>query len=453
MLNPERYFDPEPTVRKVACELYREVKDLPLISPHGHVDPRLFAENNAFPDPARLLIVPDHYIFRMLYSQGISLEALGIPRTDGTVAETDSRRIWRLFAENFFLFAGTPTGIWLSFELSELFGIREKLGADTADQIYDAIQKKLGQPDFRPRAMFDRFNLEVLTTTDAAWDRLEYHRQIRESGWNSNIVPCFRPDGVTDISRVDWSENVRKLADVSGIDIGSYRSFIQALEKQRVFFKSLGAVSTDHGVEEALTLELPEPEAERLFQRVLAGKTKLDDARMFTAHMLMEMARMSCDDQLIMHLHVGALRNYNDTIFEQYGPDKGADIPVASEFTQNLRPLLNKYGNRKNFTLVLFTLDESVYARELAPLAGHFPAVRLGPAWWFHDTFQGMIRHRQNTLETAGIYNLIGFIDDTRAFAGLVARHIIDLEDAHQLNYALAYGLSKKIYRPRDSAD
>jgi len=464
ILNPDRFFDPDPAVRQIARDLYTEVKDLPLISPHGHVDPRLFAENKPFPDPAELFIIPDHYIFRMLYSQGVTMESLGIPALDGTVEETDRRKIWRIFAKNFYLFAGTPSGNWLSYELFELFDVQTKLTAETADEVYAQIQAKLNTPEYLPRAMFDSFNLEVLTTTDNPWDTLEYHYAIRASAWNGNIIPCFRPDGVTDISRVDWKGNIEKLSSASGIEVDNYQRFIQALEKQRSFFKSMGAVSTDHGVQEALTGRLSDSEADRIFQNALAGKSSPEEVRLFTAHMLMEMARMSCDDGLIMHLHVGVLRNHNDLIFQKYGPDKGADIPIVSEFTHNLKPLLNTYGNHQNFKLVVFTLDESTYSRELAPLAGHYPAMKIGPPWWFHDSIQGMIRFRQRTLETAGVYNLIGFIDDTRAFpsiparhdlarridsnylAGLVARHILDRDEARKINYALAYGLSKKTY-------
>jgi len=465
MLNPDRFFDPDPTVRKIARDLYTVVKDLPLISPHGHVDPRLFAENKPFPDPAELFIIPDHYIFRMLHSQGISMESLGIPALDGSVEETNRRKIWRIFAENFYLFAGTPSGNWLSYELSGLFDVQTKLTAETADEVYDQIQAKLNTPEYLPRAMFDSFNLEVLTTTDNLWDTLEYHRQIKESAWGGNIVPCMRPDGVTDIERADWKENIEKLSDASNIWINNYQQLIRALEQQRTFFKSMGTVSTDHGVQEALTARLSDTEADRIFQNALAGKSSPEEARLFTAHMLMEMARMSCDDGLIMHLHVGVLRNHNDRIFRKYGPDKGADIPIVSEFTHNLKPLLNAYGNHPNFKLIVFTLDESTYSRELVPLAGHYPAMKLGPSWWFHDSIQGMIRFRQRTLETAGVYNLIGFIDDTRAFpsiparhdlarridsnylAGLVAKHMIDMDEARKMNHALAYGLSKKMYQ------
>jgi len=366
ILNPDHFFNPDPTVRKIARELYTEVKNLPLISPHGHVDPRLFAENKPFPDPAELFIIPDHYVFRMLYSQGISMESLGIPALDGSVEETNRRKIWRIFAENFYLFAGTPSGNWLSYELSELFDVQKKLTAETADEIYDQIQAKLNTPEYLPRAMFDSFNLEVLTTTDNPWDTLKYHRQIKDSAWDGNVIPCMRPDGVTDIARADWKENIEKLSDISGIWINNYQQLIRGLENRRVFFKSMGTVSTDHGVQEALSYRLSDSEADKIFQNALAGKSSPEEARLFTAHMLMEMARMSCDDGLIMHLHVGVLRNHNDQIFQKYGPDKGADIPIVSEFTHNLKPLLNAYGNHRNFNLIVFTLDESTYSRELA---------------------------------------------------------------------------------------
>jgi len=464
ILNEDRFFDFDPSIRKIARELYEGVKDLPIVSPHGHVDPKLFAENQSFPDPTELILIPDHYVFRMLYSQGIPLELLGVPTIDGSAVEPDHRKIWKIFGENYYLFAGTPTGVWLNHEFSTVFGIREKLNGVTAMRIYDQIQEKLQSPEFLPRAMFDRFNIEVLTTTDGAADQLEHHQKIMNSGWNGKIIPCFRPDSVINITTKGWKEDVQKLSEVTGIEINSYLKFIQALEKQRDYFKSLGAVSTDQGVKSPFTQELSANRVEQIFQKAFKGKASEDDAAQFTAHMLMEMARMSIEDGLVMQIHPGSFRNHNQLIYKKFGPDKGCDIPMQTEYTHNLRALLNKYGNDPRLTLIVFTLDETTYSRELAPLAGHYPAMKLGPAWWFHDSIEGMTRYRQMVTETAGIYNTVGFNDDTRAFpsiparhdlsrrvdsnflAGLVARHIIDMDDAYKMSKALAYDLVKKAY-------
>jgi glucuronate isomerase len=464
-LHPDRFFDPDPAVRKVARTLYEGTRDLPIVAPHGHVDPRLLAENAPFPEPTALLIVPDHYIFRMLYSRGISMESLGVPARDGTQVERDPRRIWQLFAENYRLFRGTPTGVWLDHELYHVFGVRQKLTGATAQAVYDEIAEKLASPEFRPRALFERFNIEVLTTTDAATDTLEHHRAIRESGWRGRVIPTFRPDAVFRIAAPAWRDEIAKLARVHGAPIGDYAGFIRALEERRAFFRSMGAVATDHAVVEPRTERLPDDVAERLFARALEGAATAGDQARFEAHMLMEMARMSCEDGMVMQLHPGALRDHNARVFERFGLDKGADIPVATEYTRNLRNLLAAYGNDPRLTLILFTLDESTYARELAPLAGHYPALRLGPPWWFHDSIEGMKRFRERTTETAGIYNTAGFNDDTRAFcsiparhdlarrvdadwlAGLVARHVIDLDDAREMAHALAYGLVRETYR------
>ncbi|MDP9348115.1 MAG: glucuronate isomerase, partial [Gemmatimonadota bacterium] len=465
VLHEDRFFDPDPSVRRVARTLYEETRALPLVCPHGHVEPRLLAENEPFPEPTALLLIPDHYIFRMLYSRGVSMEALGIPTRDGTPVETDPRRIWQRFAEHYYLFRGTPTGVWLDDELYSVFGVRTKLSGETAQRIYDEIDEKLRSPEFRPRALFERFDIEVLTTTDAASDTLEHHRAIRDSGWGGNVVPTFRPDAVLRIAAPGWGTEIEKLERAHGSAIGGYQEFVGALEERRAFFRSLGATSTDHAVVEPWTERLPEEEAERLFQRARGGEATAADQRRFEAHMLMEMARMSTEDGLVMQIHPGSLRDHNRRIFERYGPDKGADIPVATEYTRNLQALLNAYGNDARLRLVLFTLDESTYARELAPLAGHYPAVRLGPPWWFHDSPEGMKRFRERTTETAGIYNTAGFNDDTRAFcsiparhdlarridanwlAGLVARYVVDLEDARVMARALAYDLVRETYR------
>ena len=465
-LSEDRFFDPDPTQRRVARELYAAVAGLPIISPHGHVDPRLLADEDAsFGTPADLFIIPDHYVFRMLYSQGVPLEALGVPRVDGGAVESDHRKIWQRFAEHYHLFRGTPSGAWLDHALVEVFGIRQKLTAGNAQDVYDEIAAKLATPEFRPRALFRRFNIEVLATTDAASDPLAEHRALAESGWDGRVVPTFRPDAVVNLLTPGWSDNLAALGQASGSDITSYAAFIRALEDRRTFFKRMGAAATDHAAETAFTGRLDAAEAEAIFQTALRRAASAEDARRFTGHMLMEMARMSIDDGLVMQLHVGSIRGHNAQVRERFGADKGADIPTTSEFTHNLRPLLDAHGNNPRLTLILFTLDETTYARELAPLAGHYPALRLGPPWWFHDSPNGMRRYFDQVMETAGIYNTAGFNDDTRAFcsiparhdvwrrvscdwlAGLVVRGQIDDADAPDMAHELAYGLAKRAYR------
>jgi len=465
-LPDDRYFDPDPRQKEIARHLYDRVKNLPLICPHGHVDPRMFSDPRySFGSPADLLIIPDHYVFRMLYSQGIPLEKLGIPRRDGVEVERDHRKIWQTFADHFYLFRGTPTGVWLAHELVSVFGVEEKLTGESAQRIYDQIAAKLTTPEFRPRALFERFNIEVLSTTDAATDSLEHHRAIRASGWRARIIPTFRPDAVVNIDTRGWRENIDTLSAVSGVAVKDYRSFIQALESRRAFFKAMGATATDHAALTAYTVELSDAEADAILQRALRGGATAEDATRFTGNLLIEMARMSIDDGLVMQFHSGSFRNHNPFIFERFGPDKGADIPIQGEFTRNLRPLLNKFGDDTRLTLILFTLDETTYSRELAPLAGHYPAIRLGPPWWFYDSINGMARYREQITETAGLANTVGFNDDTRAFpsiparhdlsrrvdanwiAGLVARGIVDMDDAGEMIQDTAYRLTKKAYK------
>ena len=465
-LPEDRYFDSDPAQRRIASELYRSVVDLPLICPHGHVDPKLFADEKAsFGSPADLLIIPDHYVFRMLYSQGIPLESLGVPRKDGGTVETDHRKVWQIFADHFYLFRGTPTGIWLADELRSVFGVEEKLTGKSAQAIYDQLEAKLKLPEFQPRSLFKRFNIEVMTTTDAATDSLTHHQAIRESGWDGHIRPTFRPDAVINLLTPGWSGNIKELSRVSGITVDSYRTFIRALEDRRAFFKSMGAVATDHASESALTEEMSPSEADALFQRALKGKANAEDAKRFNAHMLMECAQMSIEDGLVMQLHVGSVRDHNDQIYQRFGANMGADIPGQSEFTRNLRPLLNRYGIHPRLALILFALDESTYSRELAPLAGHYPAVKLGPPWWFYDSINGMNRYLDLVMETAGLHNTTGFNDDTRAFpsiparhdlwrrvsanwiAGLAVRGVVDPEDAREMILDMAYRLAKKAYK------
>jgi glucuronate isomerase len=454
MLDAKRLFPAEATARAVAVKLYETVRNLPIISPHGHTDPRWFAENKPFPNPAALFIQPDHYIFRMLYSQGIPLESLGIPQEDGKQS-ADPREVWRIFARHYYLYRGTPTRLWMDFALENVFGLTERLSAANADEFYEAIEKKLQTPEFLPRALFERFNIEVLTTTDSAFDSLEYHRTIKASGWKGRVLPTFRPDAVVDAEFLGFQDNLKKLGEVSGEDVSNWKGYLAALRSRRAFFKKNGATATDHGHLTAQTADLPLAEVERLYQRIFSGRLQPGDVEMFQAQMLTEMAGMSVEDGLTMQLHPGAIRNYNAAVYEKFGRDKGADIPSPTEYVRALRPLLTKYGNEPNLTLILFTLDETTYSRELAPLAGHYPSVKLGPPWWFLDSPEGMMRFRESATETAGFYNTVGFNDDTRAFLSIPARHdvarrvdcafLARLVAEHRLDEAEAFELVKDL--------
>jgi glucuronate isomerase len=462
----DRYFSPDPAQLQVARRLYQRVKELPLVCPHGHVDPRLLvASSYDWGTPVDLLIIPDHYVFRMLYSQGITLEELGIPRKDGGPVEQDHRKIWQIVCDHWYLFRGTPSSLWLRDELRDIFGIDAKINSANAQAIYDAIDEKLHSPEFQPRQLFERFKIEVLATTDAATATLQEHQRIRESGWKGRIIPTFRPDAVVNIGMGGFAENIQLLSQVSGVNITNYRSYIAALEQRRHFFKEMGATATDHAALTAYTGRLSGGEADAIFQRALQGEASAEDAHRFTGHMLIEMARMSVEDGLVMQIHVGSSRDHNPALLERFGRDMGADIPTASEFTHNLKPLLDLYGQERNLTIILFNLDETTYSRELAPLAGHYPALRLGPPWWFFDSWNGIQRYFENVVETAGIYNTAGFNDDTRAYpsiparhdlwrrasadwlAGLTVRGIIDEEDAAEMVVDMAYRLAKQTYK------
>lgn len=466
LIHPDRLFPADPAVRAVAQRLYAEVEALPIISPHGHTDPRWFACNENFPDPARLFVVPDHYVFRMLYSQGIPLEKLGVPRSDGEATEQDARAIWRLFAANYHLFRGTPTRMWLDHAFATVFGLTRRLSAETADAAYDLIAEKLQEDAFRPRALFERFNIEVIATTESPLDDLAAHAQIQASGWSGRVVTAYRPDPVVDPEFENFRANVGTFGELTGEDTFSWPGYLAAHRKRRAFFKTFGATSTDHGHPTAATFDLPPAEAEALFRRVTGNApVSAADAELFRGQMLTEMARMSLEDGLVMQIHPGAVRNHNGQIFARHGRDKGADIPSPTEYVRALKPLLDRFGNEADLTIILFTLDETTYARELAPLAGHYPALRLGPAWWFHDSPEGMKRFRAMTTETAGFYNTVGFNDDTRAFCSIPARHDVarridcgflaelvcehrlDEDEAADVARDLAHGLAKKAYR------
>jgi glucuronate isomerase len=463
ILQEDRLFPSEPTIRAIARRLYGTVHKLPIVSPHGHTDARWFAENEPFPNPTSLFIIPDHYVFRMLYSQGTPLEDLGIGQKE--LGEDEARRIWTRFAESYYLFRGTPTRMWLDYAFENLFGLEERLCAANADTYYDTISAKLASPTFRPRALYDQFNIEVLATTNPPLDSLACHQAIRDSGWKARILPTFRPDSVVDPEFDGFARNVQRLGEMHGEDCSRWQGYLLALRQARERFKKLGCTATDHGHPTARTADLPLSAASALFDRVIAGKADAAEQELFRAQMLTEMARMSLEDGLVMQIHPGSRRNHNREVFTRFGRDVGADIPTSTDYVHSLQPLLDRFGNDSALTIILFTLDESTYSRELAPLAGHYPCLRLGPPWWFYDSPEGMMRFRELTTETAGFYNTVGFNDDTRAFlsiparhdvarrvdcaflAKLVAEHQLDEDEAVEVAHALAYDLARKAYR------
>ncbi len=464
-LHPDRLFPADPATRSIARRLYERVAGLPIVSPHGHTDPRWYAEDAAFPDPAALFVTPDHYIFRMLRSQGVALETLGVPRADGGPVETDPRAIWARFAAHFPLFRGTPSRLWFEHALETVFGVTERLRPETATAIYDAIAAKLATPALRPRALYESFGIEVIATTDGALDDLGHHDAIRASGWRGRVVPTYRPDAVVDPEFEGFHANLAKLGELTGEDVQSWSGYLRAHRARRAYFIARGATASDHGHATARTANLSAAEAEALFARVARGPASPEDADLFRGQMLTEMARMSLDDGLVLQIHPGSFRNHDPALFARFGRDKGADIPTRTDYVRALKPLLDVVGGEAGLTVIVFTLDETSYARELAPLAGVYPCLRLGPAWWFYDAPEGMRRFRELTTETAGFYNTVGFNDDTRAYlsiparhdmarrvdcaflARLVAEHRLDEAEAHEVAHDLACRLARAAYK------
>ncbi len=463
--HPERLFPADSTTRGIASDLYQTVRDLPIVSPHGHTDPSWFALDECFSDAYDLLVKPDHYLVRMLYSQGIPMESLGIDTLDGSQTDTDSRSCWRIFAQHYHLFTGTPSHLWLNHAFDEVFGLDVPLAEKTADLYFDHINECLDRPEFRPRALFDQFNIEALATTESPLDSLGFHKTIRDSDWGGKVITTYRPDPVVDPDFENFPGNIARFCEMTGEDTSSYSGYLAAHRERRDFFRSMGATATDHGHPTAATADLDESTCETLYQKALKGTCTAVEAELFRAQMLTEMAKMSLDDNMVMQIHPGSYRNHNPLLFNRFGRDKGADIPQRTEYVNALKPLLDRFGNEPGLTIILFTLDETNYSRELAPLAGHYPCLRLGPPWWFHDSPEGMMRFREQTTETAGFYNTVGFNDDTRAFCSIPARHDVARrvdssylatlvatvrlkeDDASELGQDLAYRLAKKTYR------
>jgi len=461
-------FPSDPTQRAIARGLYALVKDQPLISPHGHVDPTILADDQPFPDPAQLIIVPDHYITRMLFSQGVRPAELGVPTVNGEEVQRDGREIWRTFARHWHLFRGTPSRLWLEQTFTGVFGVDTPLGPDTADEVYDALATKLAEPEFRPRALFEQFNIERLATTESPLDDLGTHAKLAADGWGGpggRVITTFRPDNVVDMEWDGWADRVARLGEMTGEDTTSYRGYLAALRVRREAFIAAGATSSDHGHLTPRTLDLTDAEAEALFQRGLRGEASAQDAEAFRANMLFQFAKMSIEDGLVLQLHPGSVRNHNTWLYQTHGRDVGGDIPQATEYVHALAPLLQAFGNDPRLRLVVYTLDETTFARELAPLAGGYPAMYLGAPWWFLDSPEMLRRFRETVTETAGFYNTAGFVDDTRAFCSIPVRHDVarridagylarlvaeerlPLAEAEETIVDLAYHLPKKIFR------
>lgn len=416
----DRLFPAEGVQRSIARELYAEVAQLPIISPHGHTEASWFSENKNFDSVSDLLVTPDHYLLRMFYSQGLDLSLFGLSKKDSDDKPSD-QEVWHHFAKNFYLFRGTPSWLWLNHVFYNIFGLNKLLSLDTADFYFDKITAQLKTEAFKPRALLSQFSIEVLATTDHAMDDLLSHQKL--VGAKCRVLPTFRPDRLTNPEHPQHSLEMQRLKADKRYDIQSLKGFLTALKDRRDYFKSHGATATDHGHPDAFTCELSDGEAESLYQKILSGNIEAQTAKLFRGYMLFKMAEFSIEDGLVMQIHTGVYRNHNPWLYENYGADKGADMPTRSEFIHNLKPLLDRFGNNKSLNIILFTLDESTYSRELAPLAGHYPSIKLGPPWWFHDSPEGMRRFREQTLETAGFYNQVGFIDDTRAFFSIPARH------------------------------
>lgn len=465
LLSEDRLFPVEASTKSIARDLYDGIKDLPIISPHGHCDPEWFALNKNFSDPASLFVIPDHYVFRMLCSQGIGLDKLGVLRADGTPTEQDPRKIWRLFADNFYLLRATPSAMWLEHAFQEVFGIDAPLSKDNADEVYTHIDACLKRDEFRPRVLFDQFNIEALATTEMALDDLTHHKTIAQSDWNGRVITTYRPDNVVDPDFVNFTDNVMTFGELTGEDTAHWRGYLNAHRTRRLYFKQFGgATASDHGHPTARTENLSTEAANELFQKALKGLYTSQEADAFRGQMLTEMARMSMDDGLTLQIHAGAHRNHSAGMLEKFGRDKGFDVPGKAEFTENLKPLLDAFGLEKDLRIILFMLDETTQSRELAPLAGVYPALRIGPPWWFYDSYEGMTRFRENTTETAGFYNTVGFNDDTRAFCSIPARHDVArrvdagylanlvatgrlrMSEAHEVARDLSYALVKAAY-------
>ncbi len=465
-LNPDRLFPAEPQTRALARRLYQQVKDLPILSPHGHVPPAWIAEDTPFPDPTNLLLTPDHYVNRIMHGQGVDLADLGVPMGRTDFSADQARQAWRIFCKHWYLYRGTPMKYWMEMELVDIFGVDVRPSEETADQIYDAIDAKLRTEEFKPRALMDRFNIEFIATTDDPCDDLSHHQKLRDDqGFSRHVRPTFRPDKYLEAARPDWNASMDDLARVSGVDTGDWAGWIAAMENRRAYFKANGAVSTDHSHADLGTQPLDRADAERLYAQARSGGgISVEDAAALRRTMIFEQCRMASEDGLVMTVHPAVSRNHHQPTMDRFGADVGGDIPMAIEVVQALKPMLNAFGTNPNFRVVIFGMDETVYSREVGPLAGFYPSVYVGPPWWFIDAPDAIKRWRKAVTEYGTFYKTCGFIDDTRAFLSIPARHDLsrrcdvvhlaelvtegrlELDEAEELAQALVSDLPRKVF-------
>jgi len=463
-LHPDRLFPADPAIRTVARDLYETVRALPIVSPHGHTEPSWFADDKPFEDASSLLVIPDHYLFRMLHSVGVELDDLGVPRLDGKPV-AKGRDIWRAFAAQYHLFRGTPSSLWVDHAMSAVLGCEEPLTPENADALYDHINAQLALPEFRPRALHKRFGIETIATTEGALDPLVHHQKMAEDGWIGRVRTTYRPDSVTDPDAVGFRENLVRLGELTDCDVTKWDGLIDAHRKRRAYFRQYGATATDHGVPTAFTADLPLADKQRLLDKAHKGTLSAEETELYRGQMLTEMAGLSAEDGMTMQIHAGSRRNTDRELFQTRGPNMGADIPTPTDWVGGLSAMLAKYGNAPGLRVLLFTLDETTYARELAPMAGHWSCLMIGPPWWFHDSPNGIRRYLDQVVETAGFANLAGFNDDTRALLSIPARHDVwrrevcrflaqfvtehrmSRKEAEIVAGELSYGNAKKAYK------
>jgi len=296
--------------------------------------------------------------------------------------------------------------------------------AETADEIYDRIDALLKTDAFRPRELFDHFNIQFIATTDDPCDDLHFHQALAANQeWQRRIVPTFRPDKYLEPLKETWKADVDLLGELSGVDTGSYAGWVAAMENRRAYFKANGAVSTDHSHQDAEAEPLDAAEAELLYAAARAESIAADDAARLRKDFVFQQARMASEDGLVMTIHPAVARNHHIPTFEKYGADVGCDFPISVEFVRALKPMLNAFGTNPNFQLIIFTMDETVYSRELGPMASFYPSVYAGVPWWMIDAPDATARFRRAITETCGFGKTTGMIDDTRALLSIPARH------------------------------
>ncbi len=450
----DRLFPADLSTRMLARRLYESVRGLPLVCSGVVADPSWFAENPALPDPAQVFVQSDRQVWAILRGHGVAPGQLGVA-DDGASIAGDPASVWKVFAANYHAFRGTPTRLWHDHAFSTLFGLNERLSADNSDRFYTRVAECLAKPEFRPRALFQRFNIELLSALATPFDSLDPYLAARGS-LKGRLVPTYCPDRLVDANNPGFITALDRFAELTSTDAWTWKGYLDAHRQRRAQFKSAGALAISQFALAARTADLPAEDAEKLFAKIVSRDFSPAEGDLFRAQMATEMARMSLDDGLVLQLHL-------DTP-PVHDPEQKVPPPMPS--VDGLLPLLQRFRGEPGLRVVACQDGLSAQADELARLASEYACLFVSAGG--SGGSEPMRRFRAMSFQNAAFYKTLNALQGQRfiALAALtdairrldcaflaefVVAHRLDEDEAHAMAKDVAYGISKKVYHLSDA--